>query len=336
LARQDNWIWDFDEPGTTPTLAPAQTVLTETPDVSAPTNPDALNQLLPPDFSPAGSYFDYFDFPSEVALTNPNDPTTTEIQYSLNGGSWQVYNSPIALDPGDQLSAFAKLVTPSPDVYNSFTTTELYRSYDPNLSGSAQGAFKNVVGSSGLVSSIGAGQSSATFDYGQAFAGGQQNQLSFTGQSFSNVEPDQVFTIGQLTYLNSTTGVGTSAYVVTLQMDLSFASPAGMSESVDVTLGLESTKNYPWLTADQRADYVRFNEINTDFTTFFGGETYYLNLEFVYSGSNGYSAVDSFHVHEGATETADVIGYFSKTPREAPDTTGGTSGTSTPAPPSLP
>ncbi len=125
-------------------------------------------------------------------------------------------------------------------------------------------------------------------------------------------------------------------------MDLSFSLPAGTSESVDVTLGLESTKNYPWLTADQRADFVRFNQINTDFSTFFGGETYYLNLKFVYSGSDGYSAVDSFHVHEGATATADVIGYFSPTPREAPGMKGGTSGTSgtsgttTSAPPSLP
>lgn len=117
-------------------------------------------------------------------------------------------------------------------------------------------------------------------------------------------------------------------------MDLSFSSPAGAPESVDVTLGLESTKNYPWLTADQRADFVRFNQINTDFSTFFGGDTYYLNLEFVYSGSDGYSTVDSFHVHEGAT--ADVIGYFSPTPRKAPDTKDGTSGTNTPPPPSLP
>ena len=336
LAKEDNWIWDFHETASTPSVAPDQAVVSDSPEYSGSSNPDALNQLMPPDFSPPGSYFDYFDFPSQVSLANPNDPATTEIHYSLNGGSWQVYSGPIAVARGDQISAFSKLITPAPDVYNSFTTTELYRSQDPNLSGSASGEFKNVVGASSLVSSIGAGQSNATFNYGQAFAGGLQNQLSFTGQSFSNIEPEQTFTIGQLTYLNSTTGVGTSAYEVTLQMDLNFSSPAGMSESVDVTLGLESTKNYPWLTADQQADFVRFNEINTDFTTFFGGETYYLNLEFVYSGSDGYSAVDSFHVHEGATATADVIGYFSPTPREAPDTSGGTSGTTTPATPSLP
>ncbi len=271
-----------------------------------------------------------------MALVNPNDSTTTEIRYSLNGGSWEVYSTPIALTPDGQISAFVKLVTAALVVYNSYTTMGLYRSHAPNLSAGAQGEFKNIVGASSLVSSIGAGQSSATLNYGQAFGGGLQNQLSFTGQNFNNITPDQTFTMGQLTYLNSTTGVGTSAYEVTLQMDLNFSSPAGTSESVDVSLGLESTKNYPWLTADQRADYVRFNQIDTDFSTFFCGEPYYLNLEFVYAGSDGYGAVDSFHVHEGATATADVIGYFSTTPRDTPDMTGGTGGTTTPALPSLP
>lgn len=157
LAKEDNWIWDFSETATPSPLAPDEMVVTDSTDVSVQSNPDALNQLMPPDFSPPGDYFDYFDFPSEIILTNPNDSSTTEIRYSLNGGSWLVYRSPISLSPDDQISAFAKLITPAPDTYNSFTTTELYRSYEPILSGAAQGEFKNVVGTSSLVSSIGAG-----------------------------------------------------------------------------------------------------------------------------------------------------------------------------------
>ncbi len=172
LAKEDNWIWDFSETATPSPLAPDEMVVTNSTDVSVQSNPDALNQLMPPDFSPPG---DYFDFPSEVILTNPNDSSTTEIRYSLNGGSWLVYRSPISLSRDDQISAVAKLITPAPDIYNSFTTIELYRSNEPNLSGAAQGKFKNVVGASRLVSSIGAGQSNTTLNYGQAFGAGLRN-----------------------------------------------------------------------------------------------------------------------------------------------------------------
>lgn len=336
LAVQDNWIWDFDDASVTAQLTPDMINPDDVPDLGGPGTMDDLNQLQPPGFDPPGQFFDFFEFPSQVELTNLNDPSSSEIHYSLNGSSWQVYSSPIPISRGDQLSAFVKTTAGDPDVYNSYTTTELYRSEDPILSGTSEGVFKNVIGANGLVSSIASGDSNGTLQYGESFNGGPQNELTFTGQNFSDINPDEVFTIGQLTYLNSTTGVGTSAYEVTLQLDLNFSSPAGASESVDVVLGLESTKNYPWLTEAQKADYVRFNEINTDFTTFFGGETYYLNLEFVYSGTEGYSAVDSFHVNEGASETADVVGYFSTTPNEPPDTTGGTGGGSTPAPPSIP
>ena len=335
LATASDWIWDFNDPN--PELAMvSQTMGTaETPDAAAPATPDPLNQLLPPGFTPRGELFEFFSFPDTVELTNPNDPATTVIKYALNGGSWQTYTGPIPLNREDQISAFIELQTPDPDIFNSFTATELYRAEDPIVSGSSVGVFKDVVGAGGLVSSIPAGGSNNELNYGQPLSGGDQNKLGFSGASFVDISPDQTFTVGQLTYLNSTTSVGTSAYEVTLQIDLSFTSPS-VSETVNVTLALESTKNYPWLTEDQKADYVRFGELNTDFSTFFDGETYYLNLEFVYAGSDGYSSVDAFHVHEGATATADIVGYFSTTPMEAPDTTGGATGGSLPPPPALP
>ena len=54
LAKQDNWIWDFTNPGATVNLVPGQVVLTDSPDLSGPTNPDDLKQLMPPGFSPPG------------------------------------------------------------------------------------------------------------------------------------------------------------------------------------------------------------------------------------------------------------------------------------------
>ncbi len=336
LATKDEWIWDYDEPGPVASLAGSSTTTTEVGEPAAPTNPDELDQLYPPTFTPEGGLFEYFDFPSSLELTNPNDSSTTEIRYSLNGGAWQTYSSPIPVSPDDQVSAFVRPVTPDPGVFNSFTTTEFYQRETPSLSGTADGAFKDAVGASGMVTSIPAGDSDSDFSYGKALlTGGEQNRLSFTGQAFTDINPDQRFSIGLLTYLNSTTEIGTSAYEVTLQIDLNFSAPSA-TESVNVALALESTKNYPWLTEDQKADYVRFGQLHSDFSTFFNGETYYLNLEFAYSGTEGYSAIDSFHVHEGKTATAEVVGYFSQTPQDRPDVSGGSSGGSTPPPPSLP
>ena len=99
---------------------------------------------------------------------------------------------------------------------------------------------------------------------------------------------------------------------------------------------MESTKNYGWLTDDQKADYVRFGDIATDFSAVFGGETYYLNLEFVYAGSDGFTTADSFHVHEGSDATAQIQGFFSTTPMDPPSTTGGTTGGGVPTLPSFP
>ncbi len=336
LAHEDDWIWDFTDLATpTISISPAVDANDVTP-APAPVDPDALTQLLPVTFSPKGDLFEYYSFPSSVTLASPNDPGTTTIMYAINGGAWQEYTGPVPVGRGETLSAFVKMIVPDPGVYNSFISTEIYRSENPSLTGSSSGAFKSPVGTGALVSNIAPGGSDSEFLYGAAIAGGPQNRLEFAGSSFSNINPDQAFTIGQITYLNSTTGLGTSAYEVILQLDMSFSSPSGTTESVDIVLGLESTKNYSWLTADQKADYVRFGQMHTDFSAVFSGETYYLNLEFVYSGSDGYSTVDEFHVHEGATATATIQGTFSTTPMDPPDATGtgGTGGP--PAPPSIP
>ena len=337
LAQEDQWIWDFTDTAPAPSLPVASHPLTTTPDPPAVNNPDALEHLLPPSFSPPGDLFEFFAFPTTVSLTNPNNAATTKLMYSLNGGAWQEYTAPIAIGPDQQISAYATSDPPDPEVYDSFIATQVYRRDDPELSGSSTGAFKNVIGGSNLDSSIAAGNSDSELLYGTALgAGGSQNRLEFTGSSFSNIVPEQRFTLGSLTYLNSTTRVGTAAYDVTLQLDLSFSSPAGTTESIDINLALESTKNYSWLTADQQADYVRFGDISTDFSAVFNGETYYLNLEFVYSGTDGYSTLDEFHVHEGASATAEIEAFFSTTPMELPDTSGGSSPGGVPSLPSFP
>ncbi len=335
LAKEDDWIWDFAATTTGPGLLSQSMPMDDPDEAAAPANPDELDQLLPPGFTPEGDLFEFFSFPSSVALSNPNDPSATQIVYSVNSGTWQIYSTPIPLTRGDYVSAFVEPKVYDPEIFNSFTATESYRADEPSVSGSSTGVFKDAVGSNRLVSSIAPGDSDSEFLYGRAFAGGDQNRLKFEGDSFSSIRPDTDFTVGTLTYLNSTTGLGTSAYEVTLQIDLNFSTP-NKTDTVDVNLALESTANYPWLTADQKADFVRFGDLHTDFTTFFEGETYYLNLEFAYSGTDGYSTVDSFHVHEGKDASAQVIGYFSTTPNEKPDTSQGSTSGALPPPPGLP
>lgn len=80
-----------------------------------PTAPTTPTELSPPVFSKVSGNLTPEDYPFPLTLTNPNGGLG-QIQYAftaLPNWSWIDYSGPIAISPGDQVSALIKSATPS-------------------------------------------------------------------------------------------------------------------------------------------------------------------------------------------------------------------------------
>ena len=141
------------------------------------------------------------------------------------------------------------------------------------------------------------------------------SQLSFYAASFVDVDPQSWFRLGGLEFYNSTIWEGTEAVSVGLELTLDFSSP-NIMETFNFEFSLENTLNLAENTADQNADFVRITNPNSAFSTTLNGQQYELQLQFGYLGAHGFATVDQFHVHEDASATADVWGYFVPTPED--------------------
>ncbi|MEM7385042.1 MAG: choice-of-anchor K domain-containing protein, partial [Verrucomicrobiota bacterium] len=335
LATNSNWIWDYGDVTAAATARPTALSTAPPASIPPPPNPNPIGLLLPPTFSVPGGLYEPDLFPSEVTLTNPNDPAVSRLMFSINGSAWAEYNGdPITLTPGTVVSAYS--MADDPEYYSSSVNTQFYESTDPIIAGTTSGVFKNPGGGSLMSTNLNGGLTNSYFEYGDGIAGGSGNFLDFTGASFDNVIPEELFRVGTLEYFNSTTSLGSAATDVTLEIELDIAS-MGLSEVFEFTLQLESTTNYSWMTADQQADFVRMDTLYSDFSATFDDETYYLNLQFGYVGADGFATLDQFHVHEGATASGDIFAYFSKDPMTDPGSSGsGTGSGGTPPPPPSP
>lgn len=165
---------------------------------------------------------------------------------------------------------------------------------------------------SGLSSSGPSG--SAFFQWGTPSSSSDHSSaLWFKPYSVSNVVAGQKFDIGSIYYRNGTIQSGTGANAVDLSLTFSFSSTSSLN-----TVFKGSLINTPNTgTADQQADYVLFEApfIPTTYKDS-QGNTYYLELAFREEGMTTDST--SFHVYEGATEQATLVGRFTTTPGISP------------------
>ena len=176
--------------------------------------------------------------------------------------------------------------------------------------GSSEGVFVNPGGPSGLVTS---GTGTNQFTWGTPFgADGQVSTLGYAGSVF-DVDENDTFVFGSLSYFNGTINSGTGATSVDLSTTFNFTSPLGISESFVYNLGLINSPN----TSDPNssADFVNFD--NSVASSFFsvGGTDF--TLEFLGFGQltgGGFTAEDSFHVLENDSATVDLIGRITSTP----------------------
>jgi VPDSG-CTERM motif len=82
--------------------------------------------------------------------------------------------------------------------------------------------FENPQGPSGMVVS---GVGTKVFNWGDPMADSSTNRVRFNGAGFAGIPLDEFFVIGDLTYRNGTTFLGTEADSVDLLVSLVFAAP---------------------------------------------------------------------------------------------------------------
>ncbi len=120
----NGWIWSYDDQAPALPGGPSQVLTTP---AAAPSQPAAKAhgpRLETPVSNPAGGTYDFLDFPREVTLVNPNEPSVSVVYYattwSANGIDWQRYQGePIALAPGTRLRTYAASTTSA--ILDSFT-----------------------------------------------------------------------------------------------------------------------------------------------------------------------------------------------------------------------
>lgn len=180
-------------------------------------------------------------------------------------------------------------------------TTNLYAI--PVAGGSA-GIFVNPTGPS-TMQVTGVGTDYFTWGDGSLY-NSPPSSLGYAGNAFA-VETDNVFSFGTLSYFNGTVYPGTEAYSVDLNVNLSLTVPSGVSQDFLYDLALVNTPN----TSDPNASADIVNFTGTQPDTFFTVDGVNYTLEFLGFGEitgAGFTTVDNFHVLEGQTATAQMLG----------------------------
>lgn len=315
--HDNGWVWAYQDRDAAAAGGP-----TEIPVGSAigsggpgPINPSAPGVLLPPTFSMDGGEFSYMPG-LYTTLSNPNPSGSSRVYYRVGEtGPWFEYTGEkFYLRPG-VTAIYAYAATLDPDSFNnSPTANEIYDMDSLIFSGAAGGIFENAVGPRRRVYSIDNGDDQSSVVWGtpaQQF--GLGSSMVFEGASFSDIAEGEEFTLGTLSYFNGTINTGSELDSIDLTLDLTLDVPE-LSSDVAFSLGLINTVNEIFNTADQNADYVQLESVVSTLDTVYLGETYYLQIRFGSVASNGFSTIDQFHVHEGATASGSLIGVITRTP----------------------
>ncbi len=283
-------------------------------------------KLDSPVFGRAAGGYVKSQFDQGITLTSSNATSDGALKYRINGGDWTDYSDAIVLTSWPSTIEAYVGALEYLDYQDSGTVTAVYeRIYlTPDLAfgaeasglpfliheftGEAYGQFKDPVGDSGMVYVL----DDNYFEWGESsgYLGFENGSyLEYIGAAWENVQAGELFRLGTLDYFNGSIYSGTQATDITLDLTIALTLP-DTNESFDINIELENTTNSDNNTEDQNADYIRISTLDTDFSTTIDGIQYELNLAFGYTGDQGFTTIDQFHVHEGATTTADLWGYF--------------------------
>lgn len=179
------------------------------------------------------------------------------------------------------------------------------------IEGSTTGIFVNPIGPAGMITT---GVGTNNFTWGS----GSPSSLHYTGAAIST-DFNTIFSFGTLNYYNGVIAAGTEANSVDLLVNLSLTTPAGINQNFGYLLSLINTLN----TSDPAAsaDYVIFPTAFPTTSFSVGGINYTLAFAgFGSISSGGFSITNEFHVLEGQTASAQLLGSITASQVPEPST----------------
>lgn len=164
--------------------------------------------------------------------------------------------------------------------------------------GSTSGIFQNSTGPAGKVVS---GEGTSSFSWGTG-----PSSVTFIGRPSFSSGIGTTFEVGSIAFHNGTNATGSSADTVDLALTLNFTAPSMLASTSTYTLRLINTPNIG--DANANADILQFpSELPAQVFTIDGVE-YTLALDVGTVTGSGFTSQHSFHVLEGATATATLVG----------------------------
>lgn len=164
----------------------------------------------------------------------------------------------------------------------------------------------------------------ASINWGTPARGYTDNFFTFdgagsdAGDSSFTIRPDQSFAIGTFSYQNGATYSGTNINGVDLDISVDIEAPGAYSTDFSYSYDITSTPN---VTGNNvlDADFVTVNANNNSIGTvsFANGAIYELEIS-GFSTDGGRTVVESFHVAENATASAELHAQFKTVAAPAP------------------
>ena len=182
------------------------------------------------------------------------------------------------------------------------------------IEGDTTGTFTDPTGGSRMVTT-GVGTDHFTWGDATNYNTGPSS-MTFYGETGFSAETDMIFSFGELSYFNGTIASNTGADSVNLDINLNLTNPAGIDQDFYYNLELINTPNTGVIAG---ADYVNFASTVPD--TFFSVAGIDYTLEFLGFGEingSGFSTIDGFHVLEGESASAQLLGQITAMPVAAP------------------
>ena len=182
--------------------------------------------------------------------------------------------------------------------------------------GTSSGIFANPTGSSKMTTT-GVGTNQFTWGTPTGVNGHDTaSSFGYAGKLF-NVDENDAFVLGSLTYFNGTIKSATGAKTVDLDISLDFTAPAGIDGQFTFDLGLINTTNSK--DSISSADIVNID--NNAIYNYFSYEGIDYTLEFLGFGAltgEGFSVDKSFSVIENESARIDLLGRITSTPSAVP------------------
>lgn len=273
--------------------------------------------VLPtPVITTLGGRFSDTNFPTTVYIDPNGSPSSTSVlKYQVNNtGPWIVYTGGIPIVSGQSITA--KNFSTNTALYaDSGTDNQGYYIIQAWFGGSLAAKWNSSTGPSGFTSTRNNTNPLAVTETDGKAASSSTNGANVftftTSGSFTNIPPNQQFTIGNLVYHNGTINSGSGSTGLNLQLDITMSTPSIGTTAAHISIALSNTSNSGDGNNSQSADAATLSNPVTDYAVTVNGVVYTLVVSYgSIDSSQGYVSGNTANVWEGATGTVSVVAEF--------------------------